>query len=149
MKALTDYTDQELADAAESRGISMDVRAGVISLSMLKEDLEFGLSLLFQMLTKATFKEKNIEKIRYQIAAEIAQYWDNPTEFAGQLVRTALYKNHPYHKNLLGDAKSIKKITRADLIDAYKKYVSPREARLAIVGDLKALMLRNYGKNTS
>jgi len=139
LEGTKDYTDEQLADAAESRGISIDVRAGMISLSMLKDDLEFALSLLLQILTRATFNEKNIAKIRNQLEAEIAQFWDSPNEFAGQLIRSALYDDHPYHKNSLGNLKTLKKIKRADLIEAYQKYITPYGARMSIVGDLESI----------
>lgn len=135
-----DYTDQEFANVAESRGITINVQAGLIALSMLKEDFEFGLSLLEQLVCKATFPEKNINKIRQQIAVEIDHYWDSPNDFAGQLVRSTLYgKEHPYHKNLFGTKETIKKIKRSDILDAYKKYVTPMQACLAIVGDLEGI----------
>lgn len=135
-----DYTDQEFASAAESRGITINVQTGLIALSMLKEDFEFGLSLLEQLVCKATFPEKNINKVRQQIIGEIDHYWDSPNDFAGQLVRSALYgKEHPYHKNLFGSKESIKKIKRADLLDAYQKYMTPVQACLAIVGDLEGI----------
>lgn len=143
-----DYTDHEFAAAAESRGITINVQAGLISLSMLKEDFEFGLRLLEQLVCKATFPEKNMSKIRQQIAAEIAHYWDNPNEFAGQLVRSALYgEKHPYHKNLFGTLESIKKIKRDDLIDAYQQYMSPQQAALAIVGDLEGIDVEKVVQN--
>lgn len=133
-----DYREQELADAAEARGISINVQTGLIGISLLKEDLEFGLSLLEQLLCKATFPEKNIPKVRQQIASEIDSYWDTPTEFAGQLARDTLYgKDHPYHKNLFGTKQTISKITRDDLLVAYKKYICPQQASLAIIGDLE------------
>ncbi|CAN5205024.1 pitrilysin family protein [soil metagenome] len=135
-----DYTDQEFSDAAEARGISINVQTGLISVSMLKEDFEFGLSLLEQLLCKPTFPEKNIAKIRQQIAAEIAHFWDSPSDFAGQLVRSSLYgKDHPYHKNLFGTLESIKKIKREDILQAYKKYITPHQAAMAIVGDLEGI----------
>lgn len=135
-----DYTDQEFASAAESRGITINVQTGLIALSMLKEDFEFGLSLLEQLVCKAIFPEKNMNKIRQQIASEIAHYWDSPNDFAGQLVRSALYgKDHPYHKNIFGTEKSIKKIKRENLLQAYKNYITPFKACLAIVGDLNGI----------
>jgi zinc protease len=133
-----DYTEQELADAAEARGISINVQTGLIGISLLKEDLEFGLSLLEQLLCKATFPEKSLSKVRQQIASEIDSYWDTPTEFAGQLARDTMYgKDHPYHKNLFGTKQTISKITREDLLNAYKKYICPQQASLAVVGDLQ------------
>lgn len=133
-----DYTEQELADAAEARGISINVQTGLIGISLLKEDFEFGLSLLKQLLCKATFPEKSLSKVRQQIASEIDSYWDTPTEFAGQLARDTMYgKDHPYHKNLFGTKQTISKITREDLLNAYKKYICPQQASLAVVGDLQ------------
>lgn len=133
-----DYTEQELADAAEARGISINVQTGLIGISLLKEDFEFGLSLLEQLLCKATLPEKSISKVRQQIASEIDSYWDTPTEFAGQLARDTMYgKDHPYHKNLFGTKQTISMITREDLLKAYKKYICPQQASIAIVGDLQ------------
>jgi zinc protease len=135
-----DYTEQELADVAEARGISINVQTGLIGISLLKEDFEFGLSLLKQLLCKATFPEKSLSKVRQQIASEIDSYWDTPTEFAGQLARDTMYgKDHPYHKNLFGTKQTISKITREDLLKAYKKYICPQQASLAVVGDLQDL----------
>ncbi len=139
LEGTQDYTDEQLAAAAESRGISIDVRAGTLCMSMLMQELEFALELLAQIVTKATFPEKNIEKIRTQILAEITHFWDSPAEFAGQLARTAVYDGHPYHKNTLGDAKMVKKIKCADIVDAYHAWISPDGARLAIVGDLAGI----------
>jgi zinc protease len=133
------YSDQQLADAAESRGMGIDVRAGMITISTLKEDFEFALNLLHEIIARSTFPEKNIEKVRGQLDSDIAQFWDNPSEFVAQLARSEIYQSHPYCKNLLGDQKSIKGITRKELIDAYKKYCTPVGARLAIVGDLEGI----------
>jgi zinc protease len=141
------YPDDNLADAAESRGIGIDIRAGMISISVLKEDFEFALHLLHQLVAKATFPEKSIEKIKGQNDADIAQYWDSPTEFVAQSARSAVYKDHPYHKNILGSKDSIKKINHQDLVTAYKKYSSPYGARLAIVGDLEGINVETIVQN--
>ena len=134
---------QELADAFESRGMSITLRPGTITLSLLKEDFQTGLDLLSTILTQATFAEKNIEKVRTRITNELVQFWDNPTEFVGQLVREKIYKNHPYHKNMFGSLESLKKITKEDLLNSYKLFVSPVQAHLAIVGDLEEIDVVN------
>lgn len=131
------YTGNGLAQALESRGISLSVGPGAISMTMLSSDLSKGLELLHEVLTNATFEEKEIEKIRSHIQADIKNFWDNPTQFAGQLVREHIYKGHPYSKNSLGAPGIIAAITKKDLVDCYKKFIVPEGARLAIVGDLK------------
>lgn len=131
------YTAQEFAHIIESRGMSISVSPGKISMSLLSEDLPFGLEILNEILTNASFDEKEIEKVRSQIKSQIKRLWDEPNSFSGQLVRQEMYKGHPYGKNLLGTEKSIDAITKKDLEDFYRKYVTPQGARIAVVGDLQ------------
>ncbi len=133
------YNDQELADAAESHGMGISTSGSGIQMTVLKEDFDFALHLLDQLVTKATFPKKNLERVRIQIESDIKNFWDEPTEFVSQLVDSELYKDHPFSKNMLGTQDTIKKITQADLIDAYRKYSTPKETRLAIVGDLEGI----------
>lgn len=136
------YTASEFADELETRGMSLSVSPGAISLTMLKSDLCKGLELLMELLTRATFPENEIEKVRTQILAEIKNFWDNPSQFSGQLIREQVYKGHPYSKNGLGTEQIIKNITRDQIVDLYKKYLSPDGAKVAIVGDLTDCDLR-------
>lgn len=130
------YPGTALADALEMRGMSFAAYPGGMVLSMLKDDFEYGLRLLKEILTCATFDEEKIEKVRGQILADIKGVWDEPTIFARQLIKERIYQGHPYSKNILGTEASIKAITRDDLLDLYKKYSTPRESILAVVGDL-------------
>ena len=131
------YTSEQLADAIESRGMSIDVHPGGVSLKMLHSDFAFGLELLKEIVTNATFPEEEIEKIRDQLLSDIKQYWDEPRSFVSQLVCDQIYKGHPYSKNSVGTKESIESISRDDLIAFYKKYISPYGARMAIVGDIR------------
>jgi zinc protease len=130
------HPGQELAQAIEANGMSLDSSPGYLSMSMLSQDLEGGLSLLQEVLTSSSFDDNAIHKVREQLIADIKDYWDSPSEFAGQLARQAVYKNHPYAKNPIGSFETIGSIKKNDLINAYKKYISPIEATLAIVGDI-------------
>lgn len=130
------YTSEELAEAIESRGMSLDIEPGVISLKMLHHDFKFGLEILREVLMNATFLKDEIEKVRHRLLAALKHYWDEPRSFTGQLVREQLYKGHPYSKCLLGTKESITTINQDDLLSFYKKYISPQGARIAIVGNL-------------
>jgi zinc protease len=131
------YTATAFSDELARYGMSLSLTPGSIMLTLHQSDFEKGLELLKEMLVNATFGPKEIEKVRAQILAEIKNYWDEPSHFVWQLLRNAIYKNHPYSKNALGTEKSINAITRDDLIQYYKKYISPSGARIAIVGDLQ------------
>ncbi|MFI5333372.1 MAG: M16 family metallopeptidase [Candidatus Babeliales bacterium] len=130
------YSATELAQEFESRGMSFSVTPGAISLSMLSCDLTKGLELLREIVERATFNPAEIEKIRTQLLTDLANFWDNPKSFSGQLIRETIYKGHPYSKNELGTKESIHAITRDQLIEGYKKYITPSGVKIAIVGDL-------------
>lgn len=142
------YTSEQLADAIESRGMSLSVSPGCVAIKMLKTDFVFGLELLNEILTNATFPESEIEKIRAQLLTDIKQYWDEPRSFVGHLVREVIYKDHPYSKQSIGNEHTIKAMTRKDLMDFYKKYISPSGARIAIVGDLENYDLQHELEKT-
>lgn len=137
------YISSELADAIESRGMSVDVCPGGISIELLSSDFAFGLDILHEIVTKATFPADEIEKIRAQMLSDINQYWDEPNAFVGHLIKEVIYKGHPYSKQLLGTAEFVQSITREDLVNFYKKYISPYGARVVVVGDLKDYDIQN------
>ena len=130
------YTAEQFADIIESRGMSFSAHPGGIVVNALKEDLPFALEMIREVLTNASFDVDAIEKVRAQINAEIRNFWDEPRQFAGQLIREHIYAGHPYAKNRTGTFASVAAITRDDLIAYYKKYMSPDGASLAVVGDL-------------
>src|SRR4030095_12392726 len=137
------YSSEQLAQAIESRGMSVDICPGGISIELLQEDFLFGLDILNQILTHATFPQVEIEKIRDQMLSDINQYWDDPNAFVSALVKDVIYKDHPYSKQPLGTVESIASITRQDLVNFYKKYISSSNARIAVVGDLEGYNIQN------
>src|SRR3990167_624588 len=86
LEGTKNYTSQELHDAIEARGMSIATYPGGVALSVLREDIAFGLSILQDILTNATFDTKEIEKVRAQLLARVKNFWDEPQYFAGQLV---------------------------------------------------------------
>jgi len=130
------YTAAQLAQEFERYGMQFAAFPGQISLSLLSEDLEKGLALLFEILTCSLFDKKAIEKVRARILTEIAHFWDAPSQFISQLAREKIYENHPYRKNLFGTVESVNSITQKDLIEAYRASITPSNTRIAIVGDL-------------
>jgi len=147
MEGTAHYTARELADALESHGISCRAFPGGISLSMLKTDFHYGLGLLREILEHATFNPESIEKVREQILSDIKSFWDEPSSFAGQLVRNIVYKGHPYSRDALGSKESIMSITRDDIIACYKRCITPDGMRIVIVGDIEEINVEQYVKN--
>lgn len=135
------YTADELADALESHGMTFKAFPGGAVMSVLKNDIEYGLNLMLEIFTNATFTQEAIEKVRTQIFADIKSFWDEPSSFAGQFIKKLLYKEHPYSKDILGTAESVTAITRLQLLDCYRSFISPDGMRIAIVGDLDGIQI--------
>lgn len=142
------YSAQELAQIVEERGISISSFPGGIAMSMLTDDFVFGMEILEEILQRATFNQKEIEKVRGQMLTRLNQFWDEPRYFVGQLVKEHVYKNHPYAKNSLGTQDSIANITPEELKEGYEKFITPHGATLAIVGDLNAYNVKDVLEKT-
>lgn len=142
------YTADQLAYEIESRGMSLSVYPGGISMVMLRDDFQKGLELLLEVLTNATLPEEKTEKIRSQLYVGLKQFWDNPLMFAGQLAHQIVYKNHPFSKLASGTFDSIASITRDDLVDCYNRLISPDGAILVLVGDLDGIDVEYALNNT-
>lgn len=136
MEGTVELPGQKFADEVESYGMSFSVVPGSIATTMLKNDLEKGLSLVTQMLTSALFTQQALDKVKANAIEDLKNYWDTPKSFIMQLARKAVYQDHPYSKMSLGTQESLEKITLQDCIDYYKKMISPIGARVCLVGNL-------------
>jgi zinc protease len=129
------------AQMLEQKGISLAAGGDGISFKCLREDFDASLSILAELLTHPTFDKKSIEKVRHHIMSEIDEFWDSPVDFIDQIARELVYQNHPYRNNPLGSKKSISSVTINDLKEWCKRYYSPHEAAMIIVGDLTSLSI--------
>ncbi len=148
LEGTKNYTGTQLAQEIESYGMTIDVAPGYITLGTLTPDLEKGLALLEEIVSRSIFDEKAIEKVREVLLSDIKNYWDNPAEFSGDLVRQHIYRGHPYSKSRVGTAETISKITRDDIVKFYQAHVTPQGARLAVVGDLNSYDVKNLFEKT-
>ncbi len=135
LEGTKDYTGSELADLLESLGMTVQVSAGTISMSMLADDLKRGLNLLTDMLMHSVLSESSMGKVRSELLTDLKNFWDSPAQFVQQIARQEVYKDHPYSKDMLGTIGSLERISRKDLLE-YRRMISPREACIAIIGDL-------------
>jgi zinc protease len=148
LKGTSKYTAAQLADLIESKGMGISSSSGFIALSMLSKDFKCGMELLTMIVSDALFAENAVEQVNHKIAIDIADYWDQPYQFAGALIRKDIYAGHPYSKSVLGTRESLDKITRADLIENYKQFITPSGAHLALVGDFSGYDLKQVLEQT-
>jgi len=113
-----------------------------LSVSVLKEDLETGLDLLFDLIKNPKFDEDQMEKERRDIKAEIKSREDDWLQHAEDMVRGVLYTRHPYHLNPLGTESTISAIKREDIVAFHRRYIVPNNMVLAVFGDVEGAKVK-------
>ena len=148
LKGTEKYSAIELAELIERKGMGVSASPGYFLMSMLQKDANQGFEILTDILTNSSFKDEAIEQVRGKILNDIDDYWDQPYSFVNDLVASRLYSGHPYSKNSLGSRETVKNISREDLFDFYKKYISPQGTRLALVGDFSGINVQELLEST-
>jgi zinc protease len=146
-----------LAAAAESLGANL--RAGssldssTASLSALTDKLDPSLGLLADIVQRPAFASGDLERLRRNQLASIAQEKAQPQALALRILPPALYgENHPYGKPFTGSGTeaSIKAITPADLQSYASAWLRPDNVTLYAGGgvtmaQLKPLLEKHFG----
>ncbi|HVR82422.1 MAG TPA: pitrilysin family protein [Luteimonas sp.] len=119
-------------------GASASLDGGSAYLSALKEKIEPSLVLYAQMLRQPRFDQKEIDRVKAQWIAGIAQEKARPNGAALRVLPPLLYgAGHPYAIPFSGTGTegSIAALTRDELVAYHDKYVRPDNATLVVVGD--------------
>ncbi|MBM3221635.1 MAG: insulinase family protein [Candidatus Rokubacteria bacterium] len=115
-------------------GASADSDGMIVSLSVLKKDLDLGLDLLQEVVLSAAFPEAEVKRKVSQIQAAIKRSEENPEAVAARALSPLVYDRHPYGRPAEGTVESVGKLTRDDVVAFYRERVRPDTAIIAVVG---------------
>lgn len=102
-----------------------------------KKDLEQQIKIIAAMSEDLKLSTDMIEKEKHPVSSEINMILDDPQTIAlDQTVRTLFKIKNPADEMVGGSVKTIKNLTRKDLIDYYNKYYTPDNMNLVITGDV-------------
>ena len=137
----TGKTGDELDEILESLAASVETSigddSGSASMSVLKEDLDTGLSILADVLMNPAFREDKIELEVVQHRSAIARRNDDPTSITAREFRKLIYgADSPYARTTEYD--TINNITRDDLVAFYQKYFHPNNLLIGVLGDFES-----------
>lgn len=130
------YSSIDLAHVIESRGMSLGTFPGLVTLSMLATDLTEGLELIKEIVCSPRLPQDSFDHVKNRLLADVEDFWDDPQQFIGQLVRESIYDHHPYHKNIFGTRQSLSSITYEDVKKWFYRMITPLGTRIIVVGDL-------------
>ena len=108
----------------------------VFHATVLKEDLHKAASLLFELATCPTFPQHEIETEKGVVIDEIHSYKDSPSEDIYDKFEEMLFAGHPLSGNILGTTRSVKAITREELLKFVREKFKPEKMAFSIVADI-------------
>ena len=142
LKGTKTRTAEQIANELESVGGSISSEAGNNSFSVLvdvmKPDVKLGLSLLSDVLLNATFPEKAIAREKEIQIAAIRQEEEQLTSVARNIMRQALFPQHPYALPSNGSLDAVQHLTQKDLLDFRDRYVVAKNGVVYVFGDVNA-----------
>lgn len=135
----------EIDEALESIGASIETgignASGTASMSLLKDNIDTGLSILADILMNPAFPEDKIELQKVQERSSISRRNDDPTDMAFREFRKLIYGPESVYARHTEYA-TLAAITQDDLIAFHKAYFHPNNVMIGIWGDFDAGEMR-------
>src|ERR1700731_4775979 len=142
LKGTKTRTAEQIADQIEAIGGSISSDAGnnsmSVSVHVMQPDLKSGADLLADVLLNANFPEKAIEREKQVQLAGIKQEDEQLTMVARNILRQALFTDHPYALRANGSADSVQHLTQKDLIAFRDKYLVAKNGVVSVFGNVNA-----------
>jgi zinc protease len=142
LKETKTRTAEQIANQIEAVGGSISSDAGNnsfnVSLDVTKPDVKLGVELLSDVLLNATMPEKAIAREKEIQIAAIQQEEEQLTTVARNIMRQALFPQHPYALRTNGSVESVRRLTQKDLLEFRDRYVVAKNGVIFVFGDVKA-----------
>src|SRR5262252_6867961 len=142
LKGTKTRTAEQIANELESVGGSISSDAGnnsfTVSVDVMKPDLKLGVNLLSDVLLNATFPEKAVAREKEVQIAAIQQEEEQLTSVARNIMRQALFPQHPYALRSSGSVESVQRLTQKDLLEFRDHYLVSKNGVVYVFGDVKA-----------
>ncbi len=132
----------DISEGIEFIGASLGTSASsdytLVTLSVLKKDIEKGFDLFSDIVLNPTFPEEEIKRNKDLIKGSLKQSEEDPSFVASKAFRKAVYGELPYGRLVRGSVETIDAIRREDILRFHSELYRPNNAFLSVVGDLTA-----------
>lgn len=126
-----DQLDQE----KDFIGATIAASSSSVYMSCLTKHMDKGLDLMIDVVKNANFPESEFDRIKKQYESALASASSDANTMARNAASKVVFSDkHPRGEVMTPE--SLKKITRAEVIDFYQKQFSPAGSYLVIVGDI-------------
>ena len=138
-------TADQLSDAQQLLGTAIFANvgseSGTFRFTSLKDKFEPALGLLVDMMLNSTFPDEALERIRGRTIVNLTQAKDQPNSIAANVFSKVTYgDDHPYGRVV--SEKTVRTITRADVVAFASTYFRPGRAVITVSGDVDPKTVR-------
>lgn len=137
---------QQIKDEIDFIGAALGAGAeqdyAIVSLRVLRKDLDAGLDLLADVLLRPAFKADELSRRREAVLASLRNEEDDPTTVAQRAFQRALFGDTPYGHPVDGTPDTVRSITRADVQRFYEAFYRPAASGIVVVGDVSSDEIR-------
>jgi len=131
----------EIANSLQSIGASVNPGASwdasSVSLQTLTKNLDPALDIFADVVVNPEFPSNELETQRRRALVNFLQRKTNATAVVDLVYNRVLYGEQPYGRQLTGDEKTVKALSREDLVSFYNTYYRPNNSTLIVVGDVQ------------
>src|SRR5205085_11372849 len=146
LKGTKTRTAEQIANQIEAIGGSISSDAGNNSMSigvhLMKPDLKTGVELLGDVLLNATFPEQAVAREKQVQMAGIKQEEEQLTTVARNILRQALFTDHPYALRANGSPESVQHLNQKDLVAFRDKYLVAKNGVISVFGNVNAVEVK-------
>lgn len=127
-----------IADVGAQLGSQFDTDHAGMSLRTLssREERSQALDILARLIAQPIFPEAVLEREKARLLARIKEADTRPDTIASVTFYQLLYGEHPYSQRSSGDASTVQRLTRQDLVDFHRRHYVARHAVVAMIGDV-------------
>lgn len=111
--------------------------------SALVENIPKCVEILLDMILNSTIDEEELEKEKKVIFEEIDMYLDDASSVAEDNFQELFFKNTKLESLVIGNKKSLKSITRQEILDYLAKYYVPENMIISFAGGMSFVDVQN------
>lgn len=133
----------EIAEAVDALGLALESGiswdTSLAGITALTSRLEAGMEILADLVLRPTFPQREVERIRDERLALLAQRRADPSSVADELAtRYTFQEGHPFARRLAGPASTLGTLAREDVQAYHAAHYVPEGAWICAAGDVTA-----------
>lgn len=130
------FSGEEIAQRIEEEGGFIESGSRGVSATSLADGFPLLLEITADILRAPLFTKEAFDRARDETVSDLIADDDDLRGRAFRRLREMIYGKHPLHRPGDGYVRTVRKLTRAQIVEFYKKWYSPEKLIITVSGDV-------------